>query len=161
MTRYLKQADGSYICGPIAVMNVLKWVGYDVKYNDLKYFKDMCECNIDGTRRNNFERTLGFFRPDIKFYVRNIIKIGQIDKHLEKDGFIILQTSKMEDGNRTGHYWSVSSKSMNSYIAHNVRDYDENFYSRCILLRSEVVQRLRRSLTYYNEPRGYFISKGK
>lgn len=59
MPRYIGQHQiGHNGCGPIAILNVLKWAGVPTSYR--KHYPkvaQMCEC-IEGTQRSTFEKTL-------------------------------------------------------------------------------------------------------
>ena len=48
--KYIKQYD-KYSCGAVAVLNALKWAGYDLTYRrDFKRICKLCKCNVgEGT----------------------------------------------------------------------------------------------------------------
>ena len=56
MPRWIKQRN-SYSCGPVAMLNVLKWAGLDVSYN--QHFEEWSEhCRCDETGTNALGRAL-------------------------------------------------------------------------------------------------------
>jgi hypothetical protein len=58
LIRYVKQKDKSS-CGPVAILNVLKWAGGDhVTYKSLPYIRKVCETDEGGTDSGNFSVVL-------------------------------------------------------------------------------------------------------
>jgi hypothetical protein len=55
--KYLRQRD-DFSCGPIALMNVLKWAGYNITYKDHTRFVKMCKCSKTGTFSDAFDDAL-------------------------------------------------------------------------------------------------------
>jgi hypothetical protein len=68
-----------------------------------------------------------------------------VDKHLDSGGAVIMRTSRIDKdtGRRMGHYWFITERSGGCYWSHNLRDYDDRYRANTVLLRSEVVQRIR------------------
>jgi len=161
MPRYASQKVGSYDCGPIALLNVLKWSGRSVSVSaNLQPIKRQCKyLRGRGVYKSEFTYTLKKYKS-IKFYERWKTTIGQIDKHLKEGGIVVLLTSRRKpNGVRAGHYWTITEKSGGCYYAHNFRDYDGRYKANTYLLRNEVVRYLRRSLRSHREPHGWFIKK--
>lgn len=53
--RYLKQRN-RFSCGVIALLNVLKWAGYNITYKrDFKRAYNSCKCSRDGVYPNYFD----------------------------------------------------------------------------------------------------------
>jgi hypothetical protein len=59
MKRYLGQRD-HYRCGPIALLNLNKWLGRAVTGNDLRHHERLCGCrNPNGTSSRDFSGAVG------------------------------------------------------------------------------------------------------
>ena len=51
--RWIAQKN-KFSCGPIAILNILKWVGFPVSYKkDYNFWKKKCKCNCFGTHQSN------------------------------------------------------------------------------------------------------------
>lgn len=160
--KFLRQRKGSYDCGPIAILNILKWAGCNVsKKNNLGDMKDLCN-HIPGrgVGYKSLSNALSKFKDCIKFYMRNSITIDMIDDHLKKDGMVLMHTShRTEDREYSGHYWLISDRMNGYYNVHNIRLFSEAYHADTLMLRREVVYRMRKSLKKYKQPRAFFISK--
>jgi len=99
MPRYARQRN-RYSCGPIAIINALKWAGKPAslaKYFDR--FRRWCKCGYYerqirqyvGTHRRNFDAALRRAGRNL-FRVRYLAqpRLEQIDRHLEAGGAVIL-----------------------------------------------------------------------
>ena len=68
MIRYIKQRD-KYSCGPVAIMNVLKWAGAEFSYQGkIKLFQQLCFCKpSNGTSHAslNYSRPPRQWKPTI------------------------------------------------------------------------------------------------
>ena len=99
MIRYVRQQD-DFRCGPIAILNALKWaypyrsIGHS-KSRNLKSLCIMCKTDRQGTIPDEFHTALKDFFP----YVRRILKptITQINRHLDNDRPLILGHSYIKD----------------------------------------------------------------
>lgn len=59
MRRWLRQYDKSS-CGPIALINLDKWLGKSVTKRDLTGYRWLCDCHLPwGTSTTNFSRVAG------------------------------------------------------------------------------------------------------
>lgn len=93
--RYVKQRD-KYSCGPVAIMNVLKWVGVKFTYNTrIKVLQEICNCiPIRGTKHAAFDkafrRTMELLPIDIRVRRVHRPKLKQIEDHLRSKGIVIL-----------------------------------------------------------------------
>jgi len=87
--RWVRQRD-LYRCGPIAVLNILKWMGGPWTHKMLPAVQILCKCDADvGTSRQNIERAmkaLGIIKKR-----RVFPKLKEIDKHLDNGGVILLE----------------------------------------------------------------------
>jgi hypothetical protein len=89
MQRYVKQYDGTS-CGPIALINTLKWLGYSVSYDFLNIAKHLCRWKgiRGGTSDLDLEKALDYFRVEKKRVVKPSIE--ELDKHLDSGGAAII-----------------------------------------------------------------------
>ena len=90
MTRFCKQRD-EYSCGPVAILNLYKWIGVDYKYSDLPWLQLMCGTNKDGTFDKDFNSALRYLSAVGEF---NMIKprnteFDRISSHLENGGAMV------------------------------------------------------------------------
>jgi len=58
--RFLQQRC-SYSCGPIALMNALIASGKSIKYSDIPFYRDLVDCDKDGTYPSNLSYGLSHF----------------------------------------------------------------------------------------------------
>jgi len=159
--RYVKQPRDTYICGPVAVINALKWAGSNTTLKDLKKVKNVCEYNL-GVKSGDVSRALRKLgRPYLKFICRRYATIDKIDEHLDKGGFIILLTSvRKPDGKRRGHYWAISYKHDDLYKAHNVEDRDGSLVHSYIS-RNRVLELMQNSIRKHGDPRVWLVRRVK
>lgn len=60
--RWIKQRD-QYSCGVVAVINALKWAGYNATYNkDFKRLKKACKCTFEGTFVEDLDRVIRSYK---------------------------------------------------------------------------------------------------
>ena len=95
MRRYARQYDDSS-CGPIAILNVIKWAGYRCTIkNDLKHIKKLCgyyENRPRGVCPDDLDRVLRLCGRRFKFEVRRltVCKVKDIIKHLRNEGAVVV-----------------------------------------------------------------------
>lgn len=92
--RYVKQRD-KFSCGPVAIMNILKWSGERFSYQEtIDLFRKLCECNNPrGTNHPNFDKALRAVTKRLGgFHVRRVHnpKLPEVEKHLREEGVVIL-----------------------------------------------------------------------
>lgn len=140
--RYLKQQD-DYSCGPIALMNILKWLGHRVLYKDLPKYKQLCYCD-DGTWAADLESAMcEYFEP-----VDIAPSITAMDKHLVSGG-IVLFGYEYEIGKRECAHWVLcTEKRGNGYLLVNEashRGWDESLPTIYRRSRDKIKRMVRRS----------------
>lgn len=90
--RYIKQRD-HHSCGPVALLNALKWAGYKVSYN--KHFRSIyrsCKCSDTGTFDCDFDSAIRRYRHLIVMPEDGPFEqpyIGLIDEHLDNGGAVV------------------------------------------------------------------------
>jgi len=134
--RYLRQKDG-YSCGPIALMNAIKWSGRKALYTDLKKFQRLCECTARrGCDRISLCKTLRKFFINVKQTI--IPKKRDIDQWLKLGNVVLLQ-----------YYWAKNR----SHFALIVEKTDKTY--RCInIYKGKTITNTRtNTLKKYLRPR--------
>lgn len=113
MPRFTKQRD-RYSCGPVAILNALRWSGMDAPYKELiDIFQKVCNCEPGrGTNHSDFDRALRFFGTDL-FRVRRVQRpcLGKIEQHLRDDGCVILNYRWTRGGKGYRHFSLVNGVS--------------------------------------------------
>ena len=87
MVRYVKQKDNSS-CGPIALINTLKWLGFKTSCDFLLTARNLCKWDEDGTTDLNLERALKYFNIKKKRKVQP--SLDDIDKHIDSGGAVLI-----------------------------------------------------------------------
>lgn len=90
--RYTRQYN-QVECGPVAVLNALKWVGGAWTYKKhIAFIKAYCEYDtISGTHMRDVRRALKHFvGKAVRSRVEPILHLDQIKNHIAKGGAIIL-----------------------------------------------------------------------
>jgi len=117
--RWIKQRN-SYSCGPVALMNLLKWLGQPVNYD--KDYPEMfakCKCNKEGTQLRNFVKVL-YEIEDIKITPRTVPNIWVIDEALSQNRAVILKTAYKENYELEGHFFLITEKTEKSFFCVNL-----------------------------------------
>jgi len=90
-TRYVRQRDNTS-CGPVALINILKWQGLDVCYDEYIHFmRHLCDHTPGadgGTTEIGMRRALKSL--GIKFKVYRMNKLYKMDKHLDAGNIALL-----------------------------------------------------------------------
>ena len=94
--RYIRQKD-QYSCGPIAIMNILKWSGVEFSYREaIKFFQKICNCRAShgGTTHSSFDWALRRVGEHLEggLHIRRVYRpaLWQIEEHLKAGGVIAL-----------------------------------------------------------------------
>lgn len=91
MPKYIRQKDHTS-CGPVALINVLKWMDYNVSYdNYIHIARALCKHRAGkdgGTTDTNMAAAFRYHEISYKKVKNPTIK--QIDAHLDNDGIILL-----------------------------------------------------------------------
>lgn len=116
--RYLKQKEKTAICGPVAVLNLWKWLGYQVSW-------ETHSTNIK--KLVKYQRGHGTPVDDMAAYLKaahNAIridkpKISLIDDLLDKKNLIILKYAHIEPAGVYGHYCLLIDRDKDGYAIIN------------------------------------------
>lgn len=106
--RYVKQRD-KFSCGPVAIMNVLKWAGVELSHDEtIKPFRTICRCDPEvGTNHPNFDRALRLITDEVGgIKVRRVYKpkLPEIEQHLREEGIVILNYHWRYDDEWNRHF---------------------------------------------------------
>lgn len=117
--RYLNQRDG-YSCGPIAIINVLKWLGHRATEDQLPYFRNLCSTSIkDGTSAEDISSALDWYDNFIQYDFMPTVTLGRIVAQLKR-GIILLHywinTDKEQDN---GHYILIIGTTKKGFLVVN------------------------------------------
>lgn len=106
--RYVKQRD-KYSCGPVALMNILKWGGSLLSYDDQRDpLTTLCKCTSDdGTKWGKFDQALRKVSKRHKgFTVEKVRRptLTEIEEHLRAGGALVLNYHWQYRGKEDRHY---------------------------------------------------------
>jgi hypothetical protein len=159
--RYLKQRD-KYSCGAIALLNALKWAGYQINYRrDFGRAYRACKCNKDGVYTNNFDTAIRRYKklivlPECESFEAPPIKL--IDECLENHGAIAMAYIYKYNGHvEVSHMTLCIGRKGNQYVfVNNARQ-----AKKAITLhkRSTVVKMLRFRDPYCGGCEVWFLNK--
>lgn len=120
-SRWIRQRN-SYTCGPVAIMNLLKWLGEKVIYaKDFEYWKNKCKTQKYGTSLCDFVKVL-YKIEGIKISPRNVPNIGVLDEALLQGRAIVMKSAYIEKGIYIGHYYLITETTDKSYYCINLND---------------------------------------
>jgi len=121
--RYIRQRD-QFSCGPVAIINTLKFLGCNITYKDLPLVQNLCKCKSpDGTNPENLEKALSMLGICFERKIKPSLK--DIDGHIKSRGAILLNYCIS-----MGHYSLCVGKSgTNNYTL--INDLDDITISGC------------------------------
>lgn len=121
MIRFAKQRN-TYSCGPVAIINALKWAGRNITYiKHFKKIKKLCYTTSEyGTTPDGITNALEHYKKYISFERKELITLREIDQHLSEGGALILEYWFKECGNNyDGHYSFIFRMNEKDFIAVN------------------------------------------
>lgn len=157
MPRYMRQRN-RFSCGPIAILNSLKWAGQKVTYEGwYRNLKRACGCNrIFGTNQKIFDKNLRYLGSHLfTIRKRNRPKLSEIEKHVTNGGAVLLS-----------YYWNNNGYSGRHFAL--IVDYDGKYFTVVNDSRVETVMKIsrkgfkRRCLRFQRTNRylrGWFLRK--
>jgi len=113
MTRYIRQRD-EYSCGPVAIVNAMKWLGFHTTAADLPRLKEECYTEVGS----------GTWPPDLNRAIcRNISRarwiksptLPQLDHYLSLGRAAILGYSYLQDDDVEDAHYALIIQSGNSF----------------------------------------------
>lgn len=116
--RWLRQRN-CHSCGPVALMNLKKWLGQPVSYaKDYNYWVKKCCCDRTGTPLNCFVDAL-YSIEDIKVSPRSVPSLDLIDTALKQGKAVVMKSAFMEKGELQGHFFIITERSDKSFFCIN------------------------------------------
>lgn len=123
--RYCNTQTKSYTCAPIAVLNALKWVGYNKTIKDLPHLISLLRCNKFGTFHTDITRTLKKYSSvHFSFNEYKKLNIEYIIEHCLDGGSVILSFLYKKQ-NTYGHVVFISGYKNKKFCIHNFSSYKE------------------------------------
>ena len=118
--RYVKQKD-QYSCGPIAIMNALKWAGLQTTYKThFHRIRTLFKTTMSwGTTIDNMTATLLKHGRYLSFTTKSLVTLKEIDRHLAQGGAVILKYWFKESAGYDGHYVFLFREEGHDFIAVN------------------------------------------
>ena len=103
--RFIRQRD-DHSCGPVAIINALKWAGVPVTYRThFRRIKRLCRTTQDwGTRREDMSKALARYGLALRYEVRSLVTLQEMEKHLLSGSALILEYWFREGEKYDGHY---------------------------------------------------------
>jgi hypothetical protein len=118
-TRWTSQRN-EFGCGPVAIINLLKWLGDPATYErDYPTWRRKCCCTEYGTPLKNFVRAL-YSIKNIKITPRNVPNIGVISEALESGRAVVMKSAYYEGDDLMGHYFLVTNQTEKSFYCVNL-----------------------------------------
>ena len=117
--RWIAQKN-EFSCGPIAILNILKWIGFQVNYKkDYNFWKKKCKCDYSGTHQSNFQYCLNNLKN-----ITNIPKhrptISSIEDALNTSQIVIMKSTFMVDSKKDlGHFFIISEMTDDKFFCIN------------------------------------------
>lgn len=125
MLRYLSQQD-QFCCGPIAIVNAFKWLGFSVTAQHLKELRNVCATNTTvGTTVNGMSKGLNFMCDYMGLAKSPFVQVKTLTMdwvvEILRDGWVVLINAgwKRSDGEVQGHYFLIvgmSHSQRNFYV---------------------------------------------
>ena len=113
MSLFTKQRD-KFRCGPVAILNALRWAGVDIPYDEIHFIGELCiVTSPDGSTHGSFDKALRKM-GDNHFTVRKVMKpsLFEIEEHLRLGGALVLNYRWrrdwiMDPKKRTSRHYSL------------------------------------------------------
>ena len=152
MIRYLAQSANSSICGPVAIINILKFFNFHVTKKSLAFVKYKCNYdNGNGTDDSDLSKAIRSFNS-LKFFIKKSPKIELINKHLNKGSVILMLTVVQDEKEIFGHYWTISNFDGEKYTCHNYHAISTEY-----MTEKELLDTLKQK--HQDMPKAWFISE--
>lgn len=120
--RWINQRN-EHSCGPVALLNLEKWLGkkatYAARYN---YWMEHCNCKRDGTDLSCFVESL-YSIDGIKITPRSNPNIQVIDDALKAGRAVIMKSAFVLNGKLEGHYYLIAERTPKEFFCVNTLGY--------------------------------------
>lgn len=157
--RYIGQRD-QYSCGPLAILNILKWAGYDITSKYLPNLRRYCKTDENGTDTKNISKVLERYSK-LKVECVPFITIKNLHNHIENGGAAIIEVSWFDEIKKqtTGHYYIIVGmfkySNTTSYKVINWR----SGFTKNMANRKAIVREFRKCIRSENNPRAWLIER--
>lgn len=134
--RYMKQRD-NYSCGPVAIMNVLKWAGLKFSYGEkIDYISKLCKCKAPGgSYHNHFDKALRNVTDGLlKIQKIKRPKLAQIEEHLKTGGVVIINYAWKKIDKKGRHYALIADINKSELSMLLINDFEKG-PARCWVSR--------------------------
>ena len=123
MTRYIKQRPNRWVCGPLAIVNGMKWLGRKVTSKDIPKVSEACK-RENGHGIYDYQLSAGLKYFNVKYKVRRYATLAKIDDELNRGRAVIVtvahkQSSGKNKGKIFGHYVLLIGKTEKTYTIVN------------------------------------------
>ncbi len=110
MPRYVRQRN-DYSCGPVALLNALKWAGRKGAYRkDIELLKAECGTTRKGTPFANMVYAARFHRGYFSVTSKRNVTIADINAHLRRGGAVILGSVSTILDPDAYHYFLITER---------------------------------------------------
>lgn len=118
--RWIAQRN-KYSCGPIAILNVMKWAGLQVNYKkDYKFLSQKCRCTKDGTHQYSFQKCLDNIK-NTSVLQKNLPTIASIEESIESKSIVVMKSSYLLRPKKVeGHFFIISEMTDDQFFCVNV-----------------------------------------
>lgn len=155
--RYVGQKDGCN-CGPISILNILKWCGYNATKKYLKDLKKYCKTTRAGTKSKNISFTLCRYKK-IKSKFVNKINLRILDIYLDSGHAALILQSKWTKDEPERHYFIIIEKKEKfGRIYYKTINWGPD-KKVAYLTRKKMVKVFKRSLRGNKDPRGWLVKR--
>lgn len=157
--RYVGQRDG-ISCGPLAILNILKWAGYAITSNYLKNLRKYCKTDKDGTDTKYISKVLNRYSK-LEYKCIPFVKINDLHKHLENEGSAIIEVSWFNEdiNDSAGHFYviigviEIDNKTFYKVINWK-KGFTQNFAERKVIIKE-----FRKCMKSEENPKAWLIKR--
>jgi|2_EtaG_2_1085320.scaffolds.fasta_scaffold00972_18 hypothetical protein len=157
--RYVGQRD-SFSCGPLSILNILKWAGYDITSKYLPILKKHCKTDMGGTNTEIISKVLSKY-SQIKFECIPFIKIQDLHNHIKNDGSAIIEVSWFDEKKQTieGHFYNIIDiLSYNDVTLYKTINWGKSCTEKYVD-RKKIVTEFRKCARSQDNPKAWLIRR--
>ena len=157
--RYIGQRDG-FSCGPTAILNILKWVGYDVTSKYLPSLKKYCKTDIEGTNTEIISKVLKRYSR-LEFECVPFIKIQDLHNHIKDNGSAIIEVSWFDEKKQLveGHFYIIVGILIYDDVIFYKTINWEKGYTEKHADRKKIVKEFRKCARSEENPKAWLIKR--
>ena len=113
--RYIRHQPHGMSCGPVAVLNALKWLGYSASYRDHIFNFEWDFKN--GTRHNSITQSLREY--GVKFKIKSNPTAADIERILDNGRSVVLSWAWYEGGRSARHCIFIDGHTLTIFLSKN------------------------------------------